>query len=931
MRDATNRLRKTMKISSMKRWRRILGEIPGMVLCGALAGSASAQTSIQQLRAEFAAPPADARPMVRWWWFGPAVVKPEIGRELDAMHAAGIGGVELAAEYPLALDDPAKGIVNLRYGSPEYVDMLRFANQHARELGMRVDLTLGSGWPFGGPNIPIDLAAGKLRVVAVALPGKESDLPKLGEGETYVAAFVANGTGQNFDAATARRVPGDSLPSELAKAEGAGPQVELFFIASHTRQQVKRAAFGGEGYVMDHMAKPAVEHYLQTRGDELLSGFAGAPPYAIFSDSLEVYGSDWTKDLPAEFARRRGYDLVSHLPELVQGGTPEAESVRHDWGLTLSELVRDDYLRPMADYAAAHATRFRSQTYGEPAVTLSDEHIPQLPEGEGPQWHAFSFTRWASSANHVYGNRITSAETFTWLHSPAWRATPLDMKAEADCMFLEGVNQIIEHGFPYSAPGVAEPGWSLYAAAALNDHNPWWPVMHDVAAYLQRVSWAMRQGEPANDVALLLPEDDAQAAFRPGHVSVTDEMHRRITPELMGAILDTGYNVDYVDLAAAEERGLHYPVVVVPPTERMTLRGVRMLEAYVAGGGKLIFVGQTPTRAAGVADAADTPAVVAGVQQLLQKATHVDGTAELAKALPQQLQPDVELGAAGGKVGFMHRRLSDEDIYFFANTTPEPVSFPVRVRSSRRNAEWWDAEDGRAVRAEAGETLSLAPYGSRLLVLYDNPGHASASVPVHFSPNSRPSLKLSDWTVAFPGSKGSAPQPTLQDVSDTLWTDGAATRFYSGEVSYTVKFYTSGMRSGEHAQLQFASSEALVNNQPPGKAGMRAWLDPPIREAAEVWVNGKQVGDLWHPPYALDLASAIHAGENTLELRVFNTAINELAGQPPRDYTALKAKYGDRFQMQDMDNLQPVPSGVRGPVEIVFGSEVPDASRAESR
>src|SRR5579875_2704953 len=140
-------------------------------LLAVVAGGASGQTSLQQLRAEFAAPPADAKPMVRWWWFGPAVVKPELARELDQMHAAGIGGVEIAAEYPMALDDAAKGILNLRYGSPEYVDMLRFANQHATALGMRVDLTLGSGWPFGGPNIPIDLAAGKLRFVAVALPG----------------------------------------------------------------------------------------------------------------------------------------------------------------------------------------------------------------------------------------------------------------------------------------------------------------------------------------------------------------------------------------------------------------------------------------------------------------------------------------------------------------------------------------------------------------------------------------------------------------------------------------------------------------------------------------------------------------------------------------------------------------------------------------
>ena len=857
--------------------------------------------------------------MVRWWWFGPAVVKPEIARELDQMHKAGIGGVELAAEYPLALDDPAKGIVNLRYGSPEYVDMLRFANQHAAELGMRVDLTLGSGWPFGGPNIPIDLAAGRLRVVTVSLPSPETALPKLADGESFIAAFVAKGTAEHFDAATARRIPGGTLPAELARPEGSGPQVELFFIASHTRQQVKRAAFGGEGYVLDHMARPAIDHYQKTTGDVLLGGFSTKRPYAIFSDSLEVYGSDWTKDLPAEFARRRGYDLIAHLPELVQGGTPEAESVRHDWGLTLSDLVRDNYLRPMAEYAAAHATKFRSQTYGEPAVTLADEHVPQLPEGEGPQWHSFSFTRWASSANHVYGNNVTSAETFTWLHSPAFRATPLDMKAEADCMFLEGVNQIVGHGFPYSAPGVAEPGWSLYAAAALNDHNPWWPVMHDVTAYLQRVSWALRQGEPANDVALLLPEDDAQAAFRPGLVSITNEMRQRITPALMGAILDSGYNVDYIDVAAAEQRGMRYPIVVVPPTQRMPLRGVRALEAYVAGGGKLIFLGQTPTLAGGLVDAADTPAIRAGVQQLLSKSRHVETTAELGSALRELLQPDVDLGAAGGKVGFLHRHLKNADIYFVANTTAEPVSFPVRVRSAHHEAEWWDADSGKTERTELGQSVTLEPYGSRLLVLSD--GSTASPVAKQFAPDQRAAIKLADWTIAFPGSAGSAAQPTEQHAKDMLWTDAAGTRFYSGTVRYTTQFRLEALRTGEHVQLQFAPGDPLENTQRPGAPGMRAWLDPPIREAAEVFVNGRHVGDLWHPPYSIDLTSAAHTGENTLELRVFNTAINELAGQPPRDYTALKAKYGDRFQMQDMNNLQPVPSGIRGAVQIVYGTE----------
>jgi hypothetical protein len=637
-----------------------------------------------------------------------------------------------------------------------------------------------------------------------------------------------------------------------------------------------------------------------------------------------VYGSDWTRDLPAEFARRRGYDLIPHLPELAQGGSVQADSVRHDWGETLSDLVRDDYLRPMAEYATAHSTRFRSQTYGEPAVTLADEDIPQLPEGEGPQWHSFAFTRWASSANHIYGNRITSAETFTWLHSPAFRATPLDMKAEADCMFLEGVNQIVGHGFPYSAPGVAEPGWSLYAAAALNAHNPWWPVMPDVMRYLQRVSWALRQGEPANDVAVLLPEDDAQAAFRPGHVSVTDELRTRITPEIMGAILDNGYNLDYVDLAAVADRGLHYPIVVVPPMERMPLSGVRALQTYVAAGGKLVFLGQTPNHSAGLMDAADTPAVQHGIEEVLRKSIHVGNPSELGAALPKLLHPDVELGDTGGKVGFIHRHLPDADIYFFANTTAAPISFPARVGAQHRHAEWWDADTGEATSRHSGEALTLPPYGSRLLVLYDSGSRARPELPTRFVAAEQSAISIKSWTLEFPGSAGSHAQSTQHNVQDTLWTDAKSTQFYSGEVRYTTTFRSSALSAGQHAVLEFAPTKAIPDTQSPTQPGMRAWLDPPIREAATVLLNGKRVGDLWHPPYSIDLTSAIRAGENTLELRVFNTAINELAGQPPHDYTALKAKYGDRFQMQDMNNLQPVPSGIRGPVQIVFGTEVRD-------
>jgi len=320
----------------------------------------------------------------------------------------------------------------------------------------------------------------------------------------------------------------------------------------------------------------------------LVKAFGDTPPYAIFSDSLEAYGADWTPTLPAEFQKRRGYDLLPHLPELVAGGTPAAEKIRHDWGQTLTELVNENYLTQINNWAIAHHTKFRSQTYGEPAVSFSSQRLAALPEGEGPQWRAFSTLRWATSANHVFGNNVTSGETFTWLHSPVFRATPLDMKAEADIDFIMGENQLIFHGWPYSPPPgkVPEPGWSLYAAAVFNDHNPWHPVMPDVTRYIQRISYLLRQGQPANQVAILLPTDDAWASFTPAHVTVTGAIQKLITPALMSAILSAGYNVDYIDAEAINSIGLGtHQILILPPTDRIPADTLKKIVDWSAYGG----------------------------------------------------------------------------------------------------------------------------------------------------------------------------------------------------------------------------------------------------------------------------------------------------------------------------------------------------------
>jgi hypothetical protein len=895
----------------------------GLAFLFSLSALLFAQGSSRDLRQGFLNPPPDARPMMRWWWFGPAVTKPELQKELETMRGAGIGGVEIQPVYPLMLDDEAKGVKNLQYLSPEFLDDVSFANKTGRSLGLRVDITLGSGWPYGGAKTTLALAAGRLRVESAPISAATVTPPQLPEGDSLIAAFAVAGTERSFDPASAVRIDlaSGSVPP------GTGNRTALFFIASHTRQQVKRPAAGAEGYVLDHFSRAAIDAHLANVATPLLNAFGDQPPHSVFSDSLEVYAADWTPDLPAEFQRRRGYDLIPHLPELFAGGTPDAEAIRHDWGRTLSDLIRDNYLAPITQYAEAHRTLFRSQTYGEPAVTLADEAVPNLPEGEGPQWNAFAFTRWASSASHLYNRNVTSAETWTWLHSPAFRATPLDMKAEADRMFILGINQFVGHGYPYSHPAAGEPGWAFYAAAVFNSHNPWFPVMPDVTKYLQRVSWLLRQGKPANDIALLLPEDDAQAAFTPGHVSVTDEMRRLIAPELMAAILDAGYNIDYIDAATIDKLGaIPYPVLILPPTDRIPLETYKKIEEFAATGGKAIALGRLPSLAPGLLERNDSPQIASLSAKLFRENGHpgvfVDSPASLPEALHSVLAPDLDATGQTAGLGFIHRKLPDSDVYFVVNTGNRPVDGSIGFRSVHPVVESWDPDSGDILEsaprtAGARIPLQLAPYESRVFVLNDNivaegkkPGKPPAQ---STNPSEEPLADLTTgWQIQFADS--AEPQAL---ASLTSWTEIPGKQYYSGEAVYTRSVSLDRVfKAGTRVFLDFGVGAPIADNRRPHASGMSALLDPPIREAAIVVVNGQRAGALWHPPYRIDISRFVRSGENRIEVRVYNTAINLLAGQPPRDYTALRAKYGRRFDPQDMDNLKPIPSGLLGPIRL---------------
>jgi hypothetical protein len=823
---------------------------------------------------------------------------------------------------PLATGSQPPGVVNQPFLSQPFLDNLKFVAAKAKDLGLRMDLTLGSGWPYGGSTIPITAAAGKLRVEHH--PGLTGNVPtpQPHDGETLIATFAAVGN----PAVPQLVQPGDPIPPNSSDV--------FSFFSSRTGMKVKRPAMGAEGYVVDHEDPAAVKTFLDTIAKTEVAACGDNIPYALFCDSLESYGEDWTPNLLAEFQKRRGYDLRPLLPALIGDVGPKTLDIRHDWGQTLTEVFNDYFMKQMHAFALEHNTRFRIQAYGQPSAAEFSYADADLPEGEGFQWHGYRASRYATSAAHLLGVKVASSETFTWIHSPVFRATPLDIKAEADLHFLQGVNQIICHGWPSSPPNAAYPGWSFYASGVFNDNNPWYIVMPDVNKYLQRVSFMLRQGTPANDIALYLPNDDVWAHFSPGKVSVTDGQKDRPGSQIIARILDAGYNLDFFDDQLLASRGkidngtmsfgdVRFKVIVLPNVERIQPATVRMLEKFVSGGGTLIATGRIPDLAPGyLATAEDQQFVSSTMTRLFvsenPQAFFVKDESTLASRIASQLAPDVACSPASPQLGVVHRHVDTGEMYFLANTSNQPLHTSATFRVENLSPQSWDPMTGQVTPVQTTTntstlSLDLPPYGSTIFLWTKDktsaPATAKATPPA-------PIDLSSDWTVQF--GKDAKPEPMAKLHS---WAEDEATRSFSGVATYTktLNIPPEMLADGLSLSLDFGKSTPdRTGDTSREGSGFSAALLGSVRDAAVVYINGQRAGAVWIPPYRCDVTGKLKAGDNEIRIEVANTAVNYLAahGFPNYDYRALVEQFGNRFSPAKQSQFESLPSGLLGPVQL---------------
>jgi alpha-L-rhamnosidase len=393
---------------------------------------------------------------------------------------------------------------------------------------------------------------------------------------------------------------------------------------------------------------------------------------------------------------------------------------------------------------------------------------------------------------------------------------------------------------------------------------------------------------------------------------------------VFGHILDAGFNFDFIDDEAIDLVGIPYAAVVLPGVERIPLAAYQKIREYALHGGVVIATPPTPHLAPGLLEGKRDSARVQALSQGLfegqnARGIFVEHEGALGEALARRLTPDIELNPKVPEIGFIRRNLDEGQLYFLANTGNQAHDVEAMFRVKKLSPERWDPftatksavrwsrkGDGRSV-----VPLHFEPYESVVLVFSNS---SVAPAPTPSKPGVLPApIDLSrDWKVAFTGTGKSIQMDRLRS-----WTELEGLRFFSGQGVYekNVSVPQSMLKHGSKVYLNFGKAVRIEPHH--RQNGTQAWIESPVREAAVVYLNGHRAGSVWRPPYELDVTPLLNQGANTFRIVVGNLAINSMAGKSLPDHRLLNDRYGKRFAPQDMDNLQPLPSGLLGPITLV--------------
>jgi hypothetical protein len=675
------------------------------------------------------------------------------------------------------------------------------------------------------------------------------------------------------------------------------------------------------GLEVDKLSRPAVKAYLDnylgqykdTVGE--LMGKRGLQ--YVITDSWEAGTQNWTDDMFAEFARRRGYDMHAWLPVLTGRVVESAESSERflwDFRKTIGDLTTEYHYeqitaslheRGMGRYTESHESGRAFIGDGmdvkrKAEVPMSAMWTPR-PGTASEQYDAD--VRESASVAHIYGQNLVAAESLT-AGTGAWSFSPETLKPTADRLLAMGLNRFVIHTSVHQPLSDKVPGFGLGPYGQwFTRHETWAEQAKPWVTYLARSSYLLQQGKFVADIVYFYGEDSNVTA-----------LYGRKAPDI-----PAGYNYDYASADVILTRlsvdggrittpsGMSYRLLALDPRCRlMSLPVLRKLRDLVKAGTSI--VGPKPVESPSLSDDQAEFRAIAG--ELWAAGTGVNtvgkgrvyGGKTIAEALAAlSAGPDFEYTKpqTDTSLMFVHRKMTDGDLYWVNNRSSRAETLDATFRIQDKAAELWHADTGRiepaSYRTADGRTtvpLRLDPNDAVFVVFRKPASGPSRALPQPVE--TKLAAIEGTWEVSFQPDRGAPARITLEKLSS--WAENADTgvKYFSGKGTYT--------KSIEAPAEWF-------------KSGARLIVDlGDVKNIADVTVNGKPLGIVWKAPFRVDVTGTLKPGANNLEVKVTNLWVNRLIGDQQPGVTKKYTFTTQQFYRADSPLL---PSGLLGPVQLV--------------
>ena len=699
---------------------------PGIIILMLLPSLASAQSPWQQVTVpsvseaarSFANPPAEYG-AIHWAIWGGQQTKERIVADINQIHANG-GTVYMI--------NNSRGLLP-KYLTPEYLDLVKTVVTECKKLGMKVWIEGDAGYPDGFAGGMISRDYPELGMQGIVADARYT----VAAGQTLKITLPENTLGILASQRPSARANAPVPPGVIVPLPADGQfrwtppgqgMWEVTFVRHVYRSSPTRFVNREDGTndkdsrysLIDYLDPEATRTYLKIIFDtyeKLLGDEFGKTILGFRGDEPDYTGfMPWTPKLLETFQNEKGYDLKPYIAQFFSNNlTTEAKRAKADYWDVWSGMFRDNFFKPMQEWCQARKMEymvhlnheelminlsrgedlirnegsfFRDMRYiGVPGI----DNLSQIKPGA-----VTDFPKLASSAAHLYGRPQIWTEQGGGMGQ--------DGKFVTDYQFVRGINYMNIRGLnaaPTADVNPATTGW-----------------------YVSRASYLLAIGRPGAQVALYHPTESEWFG---------DQNADSVTVKLTAQLLENQIDFDYIDgdsfsLFSIEGGGIKnlsgqiYKAVIIPGSIVIPKKMLDRLHDLVAAGGKVIFVGRTPSM---VVDRTFlNPEGAPDLSfALLEPSPEI--TPHVVAALPK---PDVKLETACPSVKYIHRALKDGEIYFFFNESDKAQSSNATL-SGKGQAQVWDATTGRispltGIKTGKGTVtlpLALDPFESKFIVI----------------------------------------------------------------------------------------------------------------------------------------------------------------------------------------------------------------------